>query len=113
MLDFEKLLTFINKFGLIINASHFGHYEVVHKTLGEYFLRPFLQIYISVNTAVLAASYIVYDAATTPKRSVNKHWWCFNLKKRWRRWAYSMAFKGQSKDVFLGKTRTFWPNVRL
>ena len=32
---------------------------------------------ISANLAVLAALGMIYDAATTPNRSVDKHWWCF------------------------------------
>ena len=35
MLDSRKHLAFINKFGLLMNASHFGHHKVVHKQLGE------------------------------------------------------------------------------
>ena len=58
---------------------------------------------ISANWAVLAALFMNYDAATTPDRSVNKHWWCLEEKMAslgilWPSKAAQKTFSRQNKD---------------
>ena len=77
------------------------------KNQGQTWSPQHMPMAISANWAVLAAFYMVYDAATTPTRSVNKHWWCLEEKMA------SLCILWPSKatrKTFLGKTRTFRPN---
>ena len=64
---------------------------------------------IPANWAVLAALFMVYDAATTPNRSVNKHWWCLEEKMA-SLCILCPSVQRPLERRFLGKTRTFRPN---
>ena len=73
------------------------------KSEGQSWSPQHMPMAISANWAVLAALFMNYDAAITPDRSVNKHWWCLEEKMAslgiiWPSKATRKTFSRQNKD---------------